>query len=69
MEAKTVKLKRLGKVVCEIPVEMFPLEVELEAVRMNGAPYPRTFVMSVNYWKEPTTYAKIPEKPKGLQLS
>ena len=66
---QTVKLKRLGKIVAEIPFDMFPIDVEMWAVDKDGIPKLRPFTLKVNYWSNPETYEKNKEKPKGMILS
>lgn len=66
---ETVKFMRLGKCVLEVPVDMFPLQVEMSALKSNGDKYPRKFTLNVNYWADPGTYQKDKTRPKGMQLS
>lgn len=64
-----VKVKKNGKTICEIPLSMYPLDVEMPAVKVSGEWWVRSFTWMLSFYRDEATKQKIKEKPRGMQLS
>lgn len=64
---KIVRITKNGKVVAEIPAEMFPLEVTAPVVNRSGQWYEKTYSWRSSHWRDEEG-TKLPDKPKGMQL-
>ena len=65
--SETVKVLKDGIVVTEIPMDMFPLEIKMPSINVNGVWAERQYSWRITKRRDGKGQSD-PEKPKGMQL-